>query len=77
MVQQISTSAPDCEDVALATLIVASLHFEGYLPLNLRNSDSRQDFLNAVELCATILQRSKAEPDDVPHLPFPWGGPRS
>jgi hypothetical protein len=68
-----STSAPDCEALAVATLIVASLHFEGYLPLNLQNSDSRQDYVNAIELTATIIARTKAEPGDVPSLPFVWG----
>jgi hypothetical protein len=63
---------PTSEDVALATFIVSSLCMEDYVHLNLQNCDSRQDYVNAIQLCASILAHQRGAGDDAPSLPFRW-----
>ena len=63
---------PTCEDIALATLIVACLSYEGYVPLNLQNSDSRQDYMNSIRLTAALLASQRAPSGEIPALPFQW-----
>jgi hypothetical protein len=66
-------SSRDCPDVGLAAFIVGSLCHEGYVPLNLNNSDSKQDFMGAIALTAAILTQTKATDDGgMTQLPFDW-----
>ncbi len=63
---------PTCEEVAIATLIVGCLSFEGYLPLTLANKDSRQDYMNSIQLTAKLLAYTRHDPVNPPTLPFAW-----
>jgi hypothetical protein len=61
-----------CDDVGLAAFIVGCLCHEGYVPLNLGSSESRQDYMNAIRLTASILTETKPDDGGATQLPFPW-----
>ncbi len=63
---------PRAEDVQTAAFIVGSLCHEGLLSLNLKSSDSRQDYINSIQLCAVILTTTRKDCGDQPELPFVW-----
>lgn len=67
------TSARECPQTGLAAFLVGSLCYEGYLPLNLNDSDSRQDYVGAIRLTAAILDLMQPKPNgDQMELPFVW-----
>lgn len=67
-----AVSSDDCPEVGLAAFIVGSLCHEGYVPLDLKSSDSKQDFLNSIRLVAVILTETKTEDSEFSQLPFDW-----
>ena len=72
MIPDNSTLQPACEEVALASFIIGCLCHEGYIPLKLDNSDSRQDYTNAIRLTSAILAKMRAPDGDLAALPFQW-----
>lgn len=60
------------EEVGLAAFIIGSLCHEGYVPLNLNSSDSRQDYMNSIRLVTSILTEMKPDDGGMRQLPFDW-----
>lgn len=60
-------------NVQRAALIVASLAFEGHIVLDPEDSESQQDYANAIRLTATILRDTDTCPGgDMPALPITY-----
>lgn len=56
--------------VARAAFIVGALALEGYVVIDVDDTESRQDFGGAVRLLAQLLEVTEPErPDDMPQLP--------